>query len=436
MEKLQIEEIQRQCGIKEAEMIIFSSRIIKSKEYGHPSCRQVQILNGNHNGDCMVISNFNDGLKQLNLRHQKDYKANTTTTDSIFTCQGPAAYDSILRQSRQIHIAHPSSLVHPLTKTFYDKKAESIITIFKSEPKYGVHTNIGVYKYSMNDKKAHIISFISGSMEKNTDCSFFALSGNDQIYGITIYRRMINNSRSSMIIKMYRLGSSGWIQEGRSIEMSNVYYKFDAQNMVIIGNILYLFGTGRYVYQNFGEICCACYHPDHGYASDIAILNFTNGNYELKKGVMQGQILYAAIPFGFGCRYIALYPDRFHYENNHSLYPFHNHPVMLLFDSREKTIVKLSQKIPRTFYCFIAYYAEDYDGFIRKDIAELVVYGWIRNSAWKQLNMFNWPMYLSKVALIYYFLKPKVGICGLNASRTDPTQIVYVSIPFDFAIIK
>ena len=99
-------------------------------------------------------------------------------------------------------------------------------------------------------------------------------------------------------------------------------------------------------------------------------------------------------------------------------------------------MVKLSQKVPRSFYCFIAYYAEDCDGFIRKDIAELVVYGWIRNSTWKQLDMSNWPMYLSKVALTYYFSKPKVGICGLNASRSDPTQIVYVSIPFDLATIK
>ena len=437
METLEVEELDKQWGIKEAKMIIFSSRIIKSNEYGHPSCRQVQILNGNHNGDCMVLSNFNDGLKQLNLRRQKDYKVNTTTTDSIFTCQGPAAYDSILRQSRQIHIAHPSLLVHHLTKTFYDEKTQSIITIFKSQPKRGVHRNIGVYKYSMNDKKANIISYISGSIEKNTECSFYALLGNDQvIYGITIHQRQPNPSKSSMIIKMYRLGSSGWIQEGRLMEISSIYYEFDAQNMVIIDRILYLFGSGQYVYKNYGQICITCYDPEYGYGSDIAILNFNNGNYELKKEMMHGEILYAAIPFGFGCRYIALYPDRYHYESNHSTDPFHNHPIMYLFDSWKKTMVKLSQKVPRSFYCFIAYYAEDYDGFIRKDIAELVVYGWIRNSTWKQLDMSNWPMYLSKVALTYYFSKPKVGICGLNASRSDPTQIVYVSIPFDLATIK
>ena len=43
METLEVEELDKQWGIKEAKMIIFSSRIIKS-EYGHPSCRQVEIF--------------------------------------------------------------------------------------------------------------------------------------------------------------------------------------------------------------------------------------------------------------------------------------------------------------------------------------------------------------------------------------------------------
>ena len=433
MEKSEVEEMDKRWGITEAGMTIFSSSIVKSNGYGHPSCRQVQILNGNHNGDCMVVSNFNDGLKQLNLRRQKDYKVNTTTTDSLFTYQGPAAYDSILRQNRQIHIAHPSLLVHRLTKTFYDKKTESIITIFKSQPKRNVHTNIGVYQYSMNDKKVNIISFISGSMEKNIDCSFYALLGNDQIiYGITIYRRKIDNSGSSMIVKMYKLGSSGWIQEGGLIRIPSVYYNFDEENVIIIDKTVYLFGVAKFHYKNSQE-----YYPETGDGSDIAILNFNNGKYELKMGMMRGQILYAAIPFGFGYRYIALYPERYAYEISHSQYPsFPSHPPMLLFDSWKKTIVKLSQKIPRSFYCFIAYYAEDCDGFIRQDIAKLLVYGWVRNSTWKQLNMSNWPMYLSELALSYYYLEPKVGICGLHASRTDITQIAYVSVPFDLATIE
>ena len=75
---------------------------------------------------------------------------------------------------------------------------------------------------------------------------------------------------------------------------------------VIIGTEVYLFGISAF---SFTDLCCTYYDP--GYTTKIAILDFENGQYEIKHKMKHGEISYAAIPFG--CRYVALFPERYHY---------------------------------------------------------------------------------------------------------------------------
>jgi len=426
--------------VVEADMTIFSPMIVKDcvKSGFNIMCRQVEILNGN-NDECMVLSHFHDGgLKELRLRRQKDYNKVTRTNDSIFMLQGSAVYDEIIRKKRQINISDTSRLVHSLTNTFYDKETESIVTIFKSENRRGidwnrrVHSNVGIYKYSKRNKKASIVSFIGGSMETDSDCAFYVLLGNNNktIYGVTIQTK----GYGVMIFKLYKLLlSSGWVQELESIEISHYYYLYNERNMVIIDNKLYLFCVGElsyYVRKKRHGLC-------EENATHIGILDFKLGKYEIKKKMMQGEILYVAIPFGLGSRYVALFPDIFMNADNVSLVDaFYEHPAMMLFDCSKKTIFKLKQQIPRRFYRFISYYSEDSDGFIAKDVGELIVDGWIRRrfTLGKLRSMYNinWPSYMNKVVFKYYYLEAKIGICGLYAIRGDDDRHVYVSIPFDY----
>ena len=415
----------------EADMTIFSSDIVKDsiKTGFSVKCRQVQILNGNKDGECMVIGHFCDwGLKELKLRRQKDYNNVKKTNDSIFTFKRSVHYDMILRNQDGINFVDANLLVDPSSNIFYDKKTESIIIILKSENRIFdthpwpriVHSNIGVYKYSIISKQVNIVSFIDGSIEQDADCAFFVLSSNDleTIYGIVIKTKVDKElENQSMIFKIYKLQLSGWVQESKSIKISNHCFRYDARNMLIINNQLYLFG-----------IC-----DSTGYAAHIAIINFSNGKYEIEKNMMEGQILYAAVPFGLGCRYVALFPDRSY--DTPFIDTFYEHPAMMLFDSSQRTIVKLKQKISRQFYCFISYYAEDCDGFICEDVAKLVVNSWLRIMTLKELNMdHNWPSYMNNVVFRYYYLQAKVGICGLYVAGDDDvlTKSVYVSIPFDY----
>ena len=409
--------------IKPAHMTIFSSEIIKDcfKSNGHgfnPDCRQIQILNGNDD-ECMVLSHFHDGLKTLKLRRQKDYKLNTTTSASMFILQ------DLVKLPIMLQMLYNSSK----TYSFYEIKTGSIIMIFKSEATHMVHTNIVVCKYSIGHENANIISYSSKGMEEDSDSAFYVLLGSDQsIYGITIqqekeYTTIINDNQTQiMIIKMYKLQSSGWSQLGFAIKIPNCLYRYDERNIVIIGTKVYLFGISMF---SFTDLCCTYYDP--AYTTNIGILDFENKQYEIKHNLMHGEILYSAIPFGLGYRYVALFPERYHYIDKFKCDTFKNHPSMLLFDLKTNKIIKLRQKIPRPFYYFIASYAEDCETFLAKDIAELLIFGWIRS-----FDLLIWPCYMNRIVLKYYYLEPKIGICGLyECNDNSLTNTVYVSISFD-----